>query len=40
MHLAFEKDIVLESSNLLLKPITLSDIDNLLYISTSDKTLI
>lgn len=40
MNLAFEKDIVLESSNLLLKPITLSDIDNLLYIATSDKTLI
>lgn len=40
MNFNFEKDIVLENEILLLRPISMADIDNLLPVAIADKTLL
>lgn len=40
MNFPFEKEIILENTSALLKPLQISDIDNLLKIATEDKNLL
>lgn len=40
MNFPFERDIILENDALILRPVSLNDIDNLLDVATSDKTLL
>ncbi|MEO6669853.1 MAG: GNAT family protein [Ferruginibacter sp.] len=40
MNFKFEDDIILENDTVLMRPISMNDIENLLSVATSDKTLL
>jgi RimJ/RimL family protein N-acetyltransferase len=40
MNFNFEEDIILENAMLLLRPVTIADIDNLMPVALADKTLL